>query len=131
MSINEMIRKAGWFPGNERAWKALPEEERQNLAFAALGCEVAYATWTGPVDCRHIRCLVRRGEKQPIIETNWTLRAEMDNGYLRFHKDSQEGRDKLARLIRAFRKYAMEHGVYDPWKMPGGWASMVGYAIGV
>lgn len=124
-TINEMIRDAGWFDGSERDWQAIPFEEREKIAFKACGCLGAYPTWQAPVNCRHIDCRVRRGEKQPIIITNQTMKAELRSGWLRFSKETKDGRVRVARLIRAIRRKAIETGIYDPWKIPGGWAGMV------
>lgn len=121
MTINEMIADSGWFKGTEKDWKQLPLAEREELAFAATGCMVAYATWEAPVNCSHIGCRIRRGELPKIALTNSTLRGEYSNGWLRFIED----RAKVARIFRAIRKAARETGIYDPWKLPNGWQTMV------
>ena len=128
-TTDDRIRLAGWFSGGEREWQALSHEEREDLAFAGCGCAVAYPTWAGPVDCVHTCCQIRRGEKPPIALTNAILRGEMDRGWLRFGKESRDGRRRLAALIRAIRSKCRETQVYDPWKLPGGWQAIV--AIGV
>jgi hypothetical protein len=128
-TTDDRIRQAGWFPGTERDWQALSHDQRQDLAFAGCGCEVAYPTWEGPVDCVHAGCQVRRGEIPSIAVTNRILRYEMASGWLRFGLESTAGRRDLARLIRAIRRRAIATGVYDPWKLEGGWQGMVGAAI--
>lgn len=128
-TTDDRIRQAGWFPGTERDWQALDHETRKDLAFAGCGCEVAYATWSGPVDCVHTGCQIRRGEIKPLIMTNRILRYEIERGWLRFGKESTEGRRNLGRLVRAIRRQALATGVYDPWKMPGGWQALVGTAL--
>jgi hypothetical protein len=130
-TTDERIRDAGWFKGSERQWQALTHEQRQDLAFAGCGCEAAYATWEGPVDCVHPGCQIRRGEKPKIHLTNCILKGEMYNGWLRFDKETTEGRLHLARLIRGIRRNAVKTGIYDPWKMEGGWQAMVASAITV
>ena len=129
LTTDQRIERAGWFKGSERDWQALSHEERQDIAFAGCGCEAAYATWEGPVNCVHIGCQIRRGEKAPLIMTNRTLKAEMCNGWLRFGKETRAGRIRLARLISAIRSKAQETGMYDPWQLPGGWQGMVGSAV--
>lgn len=128
-SIDARIRRAGWFKGTEKQWQALSHEDRKDIAFKGCGCEVAYPTWQGPVDCVHIGCQIRRGEKQPIIETNRRLQNEIERGWLRFAKESTEGRVNLAKLVRAIRKRAIETGVYNPWDMEGGWQAMVSLGV--
>jgi hypothetical protein len=66
MTLDERIEHAGWFPGSDADWRALPIEQRDELAFKATGCAVAYATWEAPVDCMHVTCQIRRGEKPQI-----------------------------------------------------------------
>jgi hypothetical protein len=121
MSISELIADSGWFKGTEQDWRALPLAERDRLAFVATGCEVAYATWEAPTHCCHITCRIHRGELPPIALTNSALRGERSSGWLRFIED----RSKVARIFRAVRKAAMQTGIYDPWKLPGGWHTMV------
>ena len=128
MTINEMISKAGWFKGSEKAWDRLDSQTKKDLSFKHTGCEAAYPTWE-KCDCVHTGCRIRRGEIPPIVLTNGILKYELSNGWLRFNKDSKEARDHLARLIRAIRRKAQETGIYDPWKIPGGWQSMVATAI--
>ncbi len=127
--LNAAIRKAGWFDGDQAEWDALPYAAKLDMAFAATGCEVAYPTWAKPVNCWHTTCQIRRGELPAIVETNRVLRNEMENGWLRFHKDSQTGRDRLARLCMAIRKEAGKQGIYNPWKLAGGWQAMVYEAV--
>jgi hypothetical protein len=128
-TTDDRIRAAGWFPGTQKQWESLSHERRKDLAFAGTGCEVAYATWEAPVDCVHAGCQVRRGEIKPLVQTNRILRYEMDSGWLRFGKESSEGRVQLARLIRAIRAAACATSIYDPWQLPGGWQGMVGTAL--
>lgn len=115
-----------WFPGSEDEWRALPWKERYDLSFKATGCQVAYPTWTAPVDCVHTHCLVRRGEKPPIYITNCALRAEARGSWLRFLN-----RKRLAYIYRAVRAAARKSGIYDPWEIPGGWQVMVFGGLGV
>jgi hypothetical protein len=130
MSIDELIADAGWFDGGDREWRALPLAERDALAFKATGCAVAYATWPAPVDCVHTGCLILRGTLPSIALTNHILRSEAQSGYLRFIPQStRDGRLRLARIYRAIRAQARATGVYDPWKMNGGWQVMVGAGI--
>lgn len=126
MTINEMIKKAGWFKGTDEDWRRLSLNEQAELAFAATGCLIAYATWTGPVDCRHLDCQLRRGEIAPLDKTRALLSAERHGGWL---KDMAE--DAYQRLVEAACRAAEACGEYDPWKIPGGWQAMVGAAIGV
>lgn len=121
-SVNQRIREAGWFRGTERDWQELSQEERERLSFEATGCEVAYPTWpvNGNSECRHLGCRIRRGELPKIALTNGVLRAEYDSGWLRFLP-----REQAARVFRSIRKRAMATGIYDPWKMEGGWQVMV------
>jgi hypothetical protein len=128
-STNDRIRRAGWFDGDERSWQALPMAEREDIAFHATGCAVAYPTWEGPVDCVHTGCQIRRGEIPAIALTNRILRSEAQSGWLRFLPDSRDGRIKLARIYRAIRSQAIETGIYDPWKIPGAWQVMVSSAV--
>jgi hypothetical protein len=128
-TIDGMIREAGWFKGTQQSWRDLTEQEREDRSFQATGCEVAYPTWKAPVDCLHISCQIRRGEKAPIMLTNRILRSELESGYLRFGKESTEGRIRLGRICRAIRRAAITTGIYDPWKLPGGWQTLVVAAI--
>lgn len=66
-------------------------------------------------------CKIRRGELPKIAGTNQTLRHEASSGWLRFITD----RKRLAVIFRAIRSAARRTGVYDPWKIPGGWQVMV------
>ena len=125
-TLNNRIQVNGWFDGTMTDWERLPMGEREEIAFKATGCAVAYPTWEAPCNCFHTSCRVRRGELPPIAITNSVLRSELDNGYLRFAKQSKAGRAHLARLILAIRRRARETGVYDPWDMKGGWQDMVG-----
>lgn len=127
MTINELIADAGWFKGDEAMWQSLPLKEREELAFAATGCEVAYATWPAPVECVHTRCQIRRGELPKIALTNGILRGEMSSGWLRFHRDSAQGRSRLAKICRGYRRAARATGVYDPWKLD--WSLMVSAGV--
>jgi hypothetical protein len=129
MTTNERIRRAGWFDGTERQWQELTTEQREEIAFKGCGCLSAYPTWETPVNCVHPRCQIRRGEKPAIYLTNCILRSEMERGWLRFHKDSKDGRKHLAQLVRSIRRKAIETGIYDPWEIPGGWQSMVATGI--
>lgn len=129
MTTEERIREAGWFKGTEKQWQALSMPEREEIAFKGCGCLVAYPTWTGPVECVHPKCQIRRGEKQPITLTNGILKYEMESGWLRFAKETTEGRQRLGKICRAVRKHAMKTGVYNPWDMPGGWQIIVGAAV--
>ena len=128
-SLNDRIRRAGWFDGDENTWRDLTTDQQKKLSFAATGCEVAYPTWEAPVDCVHCGCLIRRGELPAIALTNRILRSEAESGWLRFIADSPEGRNRLARIFRAIRSQARATGIYDPWQLPGGWQVMVASAI--
>jgi len=121
-SVNQRIREAGWFRGTEQDWRDLPSGERERLSFEATGCEVAYPTWPRKEKptCEHTSCRIRRGELPKIALTNGILYAEYDSGWLRFLTRSQ-----AAKVFRAIRKQAMATGIYDPWKMEGGWQVMV------
>ena len=125
LTINEKIGKAGWYPGNQAMWDALPWEDRENLSFAATGCEVAYPTWAVPVNCVHTGCRIRRGEIPLIVLTNSILLSEIHSGWLRFHAKDKHGRIRLARLCFAVRNAARQTGIYDPWRLPGGWQAIV------
>lgn len=98
-----------------RAWfDKLDSGERECVAFEACGCEVAYPTWwlrpdgqTEQVDCSHLGCRIRRGEfKRPAWLVLFTaqFRGELRNGWLRFCKDSADGRRNAARLYWAQKK---------------------------
>jgi hypothetical protein len=127
MSIDELIADAGWFKGDERDWKALPLAERENLAFAATGCAVAYATWPSPVNCVHPWCRVRRGEIKPISILNSQMQYEALTGWWRdISQNTQSGRKKLAAIYRAYRKAAIERKVYDIWKLGGAQTALIG-----
>jgi hypothetical protein len=118
--LDRLIREAGWYPGTMADWNRLSMDERRELAFAGTGCEVAVATWEAPVDCVHVECQIRRGERPAIALTNATLRSEMARGYLRF--GSRKSRAARCRIIRS---EAHATGIYDPWKMANGWQVMV------
>lgn len=128
-TVDDRIRKAGWFKGTDRDWQSLDIPTRESLAFAGCGCAVAYPTWEGPVDCVHSGCQVLRGEIHPLIVTNRILKYETQSGWLRFGKESTEGRIRTARLIRSIRNAALASGIYDPWKIPGAWGGIVGVAL--
>lgn len=119
LSLDGRIRAAGWFSGTIDDWHVLAPEVRRELAFAATGCQVACATWPGPIHCVHLGCQIRRGELPKIAAINWDLRHERSDGWLRFVED----RSKLAQIFRAFRRAARETGEYDIWKL--GWKTIV------
>jgi hypothetical protein len=119
MSIAEMIVDAGLWLDGEPAWRALSLTRREQIAFERTACKFAYPTWETPVNCAHLDCRIARGELPKIAKTNSILRAEMGSGWLRFIEDRQ----RLARIVRAYRKAAHETGVYDPWDI--GWQDMV------
>lgn len=124
MTIDELIQDAGWFPGTERDWHALPLAERDELAFKATGCEVAYATWPAPVNCCHGECQVRRGERKPITLINAQMKYEAECGWWRFiGRTTPQGRRKLAILFRHFRREARKAQLWDIWKL--GWQGIV------
>jgi hypothetical protein len=125
MSIAELIQDSGWWLDTEAAWQKLPLAEREAIAFARTGCAVAYPTWQRPVDCVHLECRILRGELPKIALTNAILRGERESGWLRFSED----RKQIAKLFRAYRKAARQTGIYDPWKLPGGWQGMVFTAV--
>ena len=108
-----------------KQWRALSSKKRENIAFKATGCEVAFPSWEPPVDCVHIGCMIRRGEKKPIDLTKAVLDGERAGGWLRFLSDEEYGK-----LYKAFLKLAKKTKVYDPWKIPGGWRVIVGAGIG-
>jgi hypothetical protein len=114
-TIEAAIHEAGWWKGTSEQFRALPSEKRQEVAFKATGCLYAWATWAAPVECVHTSCQVRRGELPKIALVNRGLRAEIDNGWLRFHARTTSGRTRLAQLCRLIRKLARETGVYDVW----------------
>lgn len=121
-------RWSSWFDGVETEWLALPMSEREERAFAATGCVVAWPGWKHPVSCVHLSCRIRRGEKPPIALTNAMLRYEVHRNWLRFNLRSPEGRRRNAAICRALRKQARETGVYDIWK-GGGWSLLVRGAV--
>lgn len=121
MSIAELVIDSGWWLDTEAAWKRLPMEQREQIAFIRTGCAVAYPTWERPVDCCHTECRILRGELPKIALTNVILRNEASSGWLRFLKT--ENRKRLAAIFRVYRKAARETGIYDPWKI--GWQGMV------
>ena len=121
--LNDVIKKNGWFDGTMRDWDRTPN--REEIAFKATGCLCAFPTWPAPVNCVHVDCMVRRGELPKIAITNRVLRAEYNN-YFRFALQSKAGRAHLARLFLEVRRLARATGIYDPWKIPGGWQSIVG-----
>jgi hypothetical protein len=125
MTIAELIVDAGWWLGTEAEWRALPLEQREEIAFIRTGCRIAYPTWERPVDCVHTECQIRRGELPKIALTNRILLSEASTGWLRFMREENRGR--LAKVFRAYRKAARETGVYDPWKI--GWQLMVYSAV--
>jgi hypothetical protein len=120
MSVAVKAAWSTWFAGSEQDWLSLSQKEKEDIAFAATGCEAAYPTWEPPVDCVHIRCRIRRGELPKIALTNAVLRAEAESGWL--HRASRE---RKYQVFRTIRKLAMETGIYDPWKLPGGWQLFV------
>lgn len=85
-----------------------------DFAFEACGCEVAYPTWwmredgsTERVDCLHLSCRIRRRE---FVRPDWlvrftaSFRGELDNGWLRFSKETPQGRRSVARLYWAMKR---------------------------
>jgi hypothetical protein len=132
LSTEERIERAGWFKGGEREWQALPLKEREDLAFAATGCEVAYPTWPAPVNCCHVTCQIRRGELPKIALLNHELRSQAENWWRFIGRESgrgersPQGRKVLARLYRHYRKLARERGEYDLWKLGGVEIAVVG-----
>lgn len=120
-----------WYPGSEREWRALPHQEQEDLAFYSTGCLYAYPTW-GRTHCVHVTCQIRRGELPRIAHTNVILRGEAKHGYLRFLRDGDaRQRQSLAQIYRWFRRQARTSGIYDPWKVEGGWQIMVSAALSV
>ena len=126
---------AGWLAEWSEAqakWKALPLAEREPIAFATCGCETAWPSWwmrpdgtIRRVDCYHIDCQIKRGEKLPIDRTKGILAYERSSGWLRFM-------DEVAyqKLRDAVLAAAEKTGIYSPWEMPGGWQAMVFSGIG-
>jgi hypothetical protein len=97
-------------------WERLAKEDfkkAEAFAFKASGCEVAYPTWwmkpdgtTERVDCVHLGCRIRRREfKRPAwaVRFNSEFRGELSN-WLRFSKETQEGRKGIARLYWAMKR---------------------------
>lgn len=121
--LNDRIKANGWFDGTMTDWERTPD--REEIAFKATGCLIAFPTWEAPVNCVHVDCMVRREELPPIAITNRVLLAEYGN-YFRHALQSKAGRAHLARLFLAIRNRARETGIYDPWKLPGGWQGIVG-----
>ena len=107
-------------------------QERQDLAFTATGCQVAYPTWHKPVDCVHVRCQIRRGELPQIALLNHELQSQAENWWRFIGRESgrgqrsKQGRITLAKLYRHYRKMAMERKEYDLWKLGGVGIAMVG-----
>lgn len=128
LTIQERIDRAGWFQGTMEKWQALPREEKQRIAFAATGCQVASPSWQMPVECSHITCVIARGDKPPIALVNSQLRGEKTN-WLRFILQEQGavGRRKVAAIFRHCRAQARETGVMDIWK--NGWQAIVFPAV--
>jgi hypothetical protein len=125
--IEERIREAGWWKEPEAAWRALPLAERERIAFGATGCLIAYPTWPAPVDCAHPGCQVKRGELPRIALMNLVLRHEARTGWWRDFRTTSAGRQRLARMFRAYRRKARETGIYDPWKIS--WEGIVFPAV--
>ena len=131
-TIEERIADAGWFDGGEKEWQSLPLQEREDLAFTATGCQVAYPTWHKPVDCAHVRCQIRRGELPQIALLNHELQSQAENWWRFIGRESgrgqrsKQGRITLAKLYRHYRKMAMERKEYDLWKLGGVGIAMVG-----
>lgn len=113
-NINERIRRAGWFQGTKRDWQKLSIAKREEIAFEATGCEVAYPSWEKPVDCVHGASRVRRGELPPIALTEAILDAERASGFLGFIDEAN-----YRKIRAAFIAEAKETGVYDPWRLAG------------
>ena len=120
----ELINRGGWWKGTKAQWQALPIAERDELSFANTGCLIAYPSWVPPIDCVHIKCQIRRGEKAPIALTEAILAGERESGWFRFMDE-----EKYERVKAAIMEYAQEHKIYDPWKIPGGWKLFVHGAI--
>lgn len=120
LTIPERIVRAGWWKGTLESFYDLPTKEREKIAFEATGCEVAAPTWEAPVDCCHVGCQIRRGEKHPVYATNCILRGEAYRGWLRF-----ADRTAKAKTFRAVRKACKATGIFDPWELPGGWQALV------
>jgi hypothetical protein len=120
MTDDELIQRGGWWKGTKREWQELTYQERQDIAFAATGCEVAYPSWEAPVECSHILCQIRRGEKPKIAFTEAVLNSERESGWLRFMPEK-----KFQRLRKAVLQAAEATGIYNPWEIPDGWKVMV------
>lgn len=123
LTINERILLRGWFDGTSEDWYALPREEREERAFNAVGCLIAFPTWEDSSDCCHTACQIRRGELPTIVSVNRQLLGEIHNGWLRFDNTIPAKRAQLARLCVAMRNEARRTGVYDIWKLS--WQAIV------
>ena len=107
-----------WAPRTMAEWERMSIKEREPIAFAAVGCLIAWCTWTGPVNCLHPQCRIARGEKSAIYETESRLAQERSYGYLRHLSETQ-----YQRLVQEFCKLAETTGEYDPWKLS--WQTIV------
>jgi len=113
-----------WFKGTEKEWDALSNKEQSKLSLKETGCLFARPTWQMPIDCSHLQCQVARGEKPQIALTEGILYGERECGWLRFLSEERYQQVKTALLKRA-----EELGIYDPWKLPGGWQVIVGAGL--
>ena len=96
-------------------WQALLREDYQmskDIAYLNTGCEIAWPSWWQKGEktkCFHLECMLRRHE-HPLWHTPWLarlnsdFRGELHGGWLRFCKESSDGRIRAARLYWAMKK---------------------------
>ena len=97
------------------AWQRLLRQDYQlskDIAFLNTGCEIAWPSWWQKgerTDCLHLDCTIRRRvhplwQKPWLARLNSDFRGELDRGWLRFCKESPEGRTRAARLYWMMKK---------------------------
>lgn len=119
----EQIKGAGWWKGTMQQWYDQTPSEREALSFVNTGCKIACCTWKGPVECLHSVCMIARGEKPPLYQTECVLNHER-SGWLRWLSE-----DDYQALRTEILAECARTGVYDPWHLPGGWQMFVGAAL--
>lgn len=116
-----------WYSGSKADWDSLSYDDHREVAFLHTGCEVAWPTWTAPVECVHAGCQVRRGEKPAIHLVNGSLRYEITTGWLRFvDRTDRDARESLAATLRGIRRVYFTTGETDIWKC---WPAIVGLGV--